>query len=330
VTDELARWVAERAPELRARAETEAVAVMRDALVAAALGDRPPREAAPASASSRERPATRQEGQLFWAYCVLPTGSPYPTGLSGVDPAAPVERIQAGGLAALVSRVPRADFGEEPLRENLNDLAWLERAARAHEGVLDQSLSCATIVPLRLCTLYETEDSVREMLTRERDSFALALDFLAGREEWGVKVLIDPDLLAHEARAASGEAAALEQDMETREGGGAYMLRRRLERHVRELSGALAAQVAERVHTRLEDWALDAVERPPQNRDLSKHEGEMVLNAAYLVAAERVGELRELVRTLEAEHSMFGARIELTGPWPPYNFVPGGGTETIA
>lgn len=330
MSDEVARWVAERAPELRARAEAEAVAVMRDALVAAALGDRSARKTAPASASSRERSTTTQEGELFWAYCVLSTGDPHPTGVPGVGGAAPVEQLGTGGLSALVSRVPRSEFGEGPLRENLNDLAWLERAARAHELVLDQALASATIVPLRLCTLYETEDSVREMLTREQDSLALALDFLAGREEWGVKVLIDPELLAEEARAASGDAAALEQDMETRGDGGAYMLRRRLERHVRELSGALAAQVAERVHTRLENWALDAVERQPQNRDLSKHEGEMVLNAAYLVTAERVGELRELVSTLEAEHSMFGARIELTGPWPPYNFVPGGGTETIA
>jgi hypothetical protein len=56
----------------------------------------------------------------------------------------------------------------------------------------------------------------------------------------------------------------------------------------------------------------------------------MALNAAYLVEAKRVDGLRELVGILEADHSRVGARIELTGPWPPYNFVPHDGAEALA
>jgi hypothetical protein len=271
-------------------------------------------------------------GELLWAYCVLAAGDPAPLGAVGVGGDAAVERIEEAGLAALVSRVPVAEFGAQPLRENLNDLAWLERTARAHELVLDQALSLATIVPLRLCTLYESEDSGRQMLTRECDAFAHALEYLTGREEWGAKLLIDPDLLSREARAGSDEAAALEQD-EQAHGGGAgasYMLRRRVERQVREAAGRLAADLASVVHARLEDATLHAVTRPPQNRDLSRHEGEMILNAAYLVEADAVPELRALASSLEAEHAAFGARLELTGPWPPYNFVPGGDTATVA
>jgi hypothetical protein len=32
-----------------------------------------------------------------------------------------------------------------------------------------------------------------------------------------------------------------------------------------------------------------------------------------------------LAGDLERDHAHLGARLELTGPWPPYNFVPGGG-----
>ena len=63
---------------------------------------------------------------------------------------------------------------------------------------------------------------------------------------------------------------------------------------------------------------------PPQNRELSGHEGEMLLNAAYLVEAQRVADLRERAAELAERHAAVGARIELTGPWPPYNFVPDG------
>src|SRR5205085_11453064 len=103
--------------------------------------------------------------------------------------------------------------------------------------------------------------------------------------------------------------------------GGAYMLRRRLERELREAADSLGAEVAAQVHARLQDWAIDATTRPPQNRELSGHQGSMLLNAAYLVERDRVAELRRLVAELEARYRELGVRIELTGPWPPYNFV---------
>jgi Gas vesicle synthesis protein GvpL/GvpF len=330
VSSDVDRWAAERAVELRARAEAEAVAVLRDALVAASLRERP-RGRSEESAPAPSPQAQAELGRLLWVYCVTRAAEAELVGVPGVDDAGRVERIEAAGLAALVSSVPRAEFAEGPLRNNLNDLAWLERVARAHESVLEQALSESTaIVPLRLCTLYAGEDGVREMLAGERDAFAAALDHLAGRQEWGVKVTVDPELVTEAARARHQGAKAMEEETAAQGAGGAYMLQRRFDRDVRQLAHSLASELAESVHGRLETEALEAVTRPPQNRDLSGHEGEMVLNAAYLVEMDRIDELRELVAALEQEHGALGARIELTGPWPPYNFVPGGGTAGIA
>ena len=331
MADDLASWARERAPKLLARAEAEAVAALRDALIDAALAKRgggvstrPPQRPAQTTPPARDAPA----GDGLWAYCVLRAGEPVPAG-NGVS-AGPLERIEAGDLAALVSRVPLNEFGAGPLRENLNDLAWLERVARAHEAVLDRALAQSTIVPLRLCTIYESEQSVREMLEREHDALAQALDALTGRQEWGVKLIVDEDRLAEEARSRSAEAAALEDELGARTGGGAYMLRRRLERHVREAVDALGAELAEQVHAELRASTSDAVVLPPQNPELSGHEGRMLLNGAYLVEAERVDGVRRLVSELEERHGALGTRIELTGPWPPYNFVSGGGTAALA
>jgi Gas vesicle synthesis protein GvpL/GvpF len=334
VAEDLASWAQKRAPALLARAEAEAVAALRDALIDAALGQRggavstrPPR---PRPAGEAPSAGDSISGDALWAYCVLRAGDPLPANAGGVDAGGPLERVEAGDLAAIVSRVPLAEFGAEPLRENLNDLAWLERVARAHEAVLDAALGQSTVVPLRLCTIYESEESVREMLEREHDSLVQALEALAGRQEWGVKLIVDEGRLAEEARSRSAEAAALEDELGARTGGGAYMLRRRLERHVREAVDSLGAELAEQVHGQLQDLTTDAVVLPPQNPELSGHEGKMLLNGAYLVDAERVDGLRELVAELEERHQALGARIELTGPWPPYNFLPGGGTAALA
>ena len=176
-------------------------------------------------------------------------------------------------------------------------------------------------MPLRLCTIYEGYEGVTGMLTTERESFEEALDRLDGCQEWGVKVLVDRPALEAGVRVVSAEVSALEKEVEASSGGGAYMMGRRVEREVGALAERKLAEVANDIHGRLADWAEDGVLSAPQNRDLSGHEGEMVMNAAYLLEAEKVARFRELIEELEERYGKLGIWLELTGPWPPYNFV---------
>ena len=253
----------------------------------------------------------------LWAYCVARAAEPLPARLPGVDPDHALERIEHGPLAALVSRVALAEYGAAALQRNLNDFRWLERVARAHEAVLEGALADATIVPLRLCTIFDDEDGVRAMLDGSGAELSAGLDALAGREEWTVKLLVDREALDGAARAQAPEG---EVDAAAGSGAG-YMLRRRRDREVRELAGRLAAGLAEEAHVHIRAAAADSVVGRPQNPELSGHEGEMLLNAAYLVERERVDRLRELVAELQERHRELGARLELSGPLPPYNFV---------
>jgi hypothetical protein len=47
----------------------------------------------------------------------------------------------------------------------------------------------------------------------------------------------------------------------------------------------------------------------------------MLMNAAYLVPAGGA-RLRQAVDELAARYGERGVTFEVTGPWPPYNFVP--------
>jgi hypothetical protein len=327
---DLHEWAAERAPELIARAEAEAVAILRDALVAAAM----PRQREPKPQRDPEpkpaRPSEPVAGDLVWVYCVVPADVRPPRGVSGVDPRFPVERVAAAGLAAFVSRVPIAEFGADALRQNLNELDWLERVARAHEAVLDKVMPETVLVPLRLCTLYEDAQGVQRMLEKERTVLLKALESVAGRQEWALKLLIDPERLLAHAREQSSEAASMSAEVEDATEGGAYMLGRRLERHLREAADGIAQELVAEVRDQLESSGLEFVTRPPQNRDLSQHEGEMLMNVACLVDETGLERLRDLATSLGDEHEAIGARVELTGPWPPYNFVLDGDAATLA
>ena len=314
MSDDLANWAATRADELIARAEAAAVAELKAALLAAVSARQtapPPAPRAPRESVSAPR---ARDGTLVWAYFVTRASEWEPVRIHGLD-GQPVERIERAGLAAAVSPVPADEYGEERLHESLNDLTWLERAARAHEVVLERAGEQTTIVPLRLCTIFNDDAAVAHMLETNAASFVEALERLAGRQEWSVKLLVDRERL--EAAGAAGDDPV--GDVAS---GTAYLLGRRAERERRAAAEQLGRELAENVHARLQDWAIDAVVNPPQSRELSGHIGEMLLNGAYLVEAARAGELRALASELEDRHQAVGARIEVTGPLPPFNFVP--------
>jgi hypothetical protein len=244
-------------------------------------------------------------------------GTDLPADLAGVDPEHPAALIEAGGLAAIASRVSLAEFGEEQLHENLNDVEWLEGKARAHEEVLDAALSRMTVVPMRLCTIYRSRQQVQELLSREGDLFRDALERLAGKTEWGVKLIAEPDAL----RRAAISAGQSSPDPAAASEGTAYMDRKRREAQARVREDEIAEEWARGIHGQLAEAASEALLNPVQRPEVSGYDGEMLLNGVYLVDDDQVDQFRRLVDRLADEYRDRGALVELTGPWPPYNFV---------
>jgi hypothetical protein len=250
----------------------------------------------------------------WYLYGVVGAGAPEPL---GVEPA--VELVTEGRLAGVTSRVPLDEFDETALAERLGDAVWLEENIRRHEQVLERVLASATVLPCRFCTVFRTEADVRLFLSERQDQLAAALAEVSGRVELGVKAFVDP------ARFEAGGAQENEQIRELTaqaagtQGGRAYLESRRLERLVADERARFGQEAASQLHRRLLDAAERGVLLDLQRPELSGHGEEMVLNGAYLVA-DRPGFERELA-TLAGELSERGLELELTGPWPPYNFV---------
>jgi hypothetical protein len=155
------------------------------------------------------------------------------------------------------------------------------------------------------------------MLGRERDLLVDALARLQGKTEWGVKVIAEPGAL--ERAAAQGGAGP--DDEATLSPGTAYMSEKRRQAQSREEGDRVAQEWAEAVHDRLAARASEALLNPLQNPEVSGHIGEMLLNGVYLVDDREAEDFRGVVDQLAREYLELGAAVELTGPWPPYNFV---------
>lgn len=272
-------------------------------------GDGRPRDAVPNLA---EPPAPGEVG--CYVYGVVRADAELDAE-TGVDGAHEVFLVRGESIAAVASLVPLSEFGEEALQRHLDDLSWLERRAREHERLLDRVREQATLVPMRLCTIYRDERSVREMLAREHAFLADALDRLDARAEWGVKIYMarEPAIAptADEAEEPAGGGGS----------GAGYLMERQRQTRRREHADAVIQERCERAHRELADVAVEAKVNPVQPSELSDRTEPMAFNGVYLLDDTAAEELASVVVRLREELAGDGLELELTGPWPPYNFV---------
>ena len=244
----------------------------------------------------------------LYVYGVVPKGTPPDVfANSGAD----IELVEAGELAAIAGRVPLAEYGEDALEANVKNPDWLEQKVNAHNAVLAAGVGVTTVLPFRFGAIYRDEEHVRRMLS-ERTELGDALARLDGAVELGVKALLDPEVV----RARLAHERGLDPEVGS---GRAYMLWKQLERELDEEVQSFAASCADETHARLAATAEEARVNPAQHPSIVG--GEMLLNGAYLVRSEREAAFRDALRELQGRYADDGVTYELTGPWPPYNFV---------
>ena len=248
----------------------------------------------------------------------------------GIDSAFPVYALPYQAIQAIVSRASLQEFGQKALEANLNDMEWLETKVYAHQSVLETTLASHTLIPLRFCTIYKSESRVQEILARHYDDFVDALARLEGKQEWGVKVYCDGETLAQRVGESSDRARELKAEMDEKSSGAAYFLKKKLEETVAEEVERVGDEYAQRSHDRLSSHAEETVVNPLQSKEITGRKEAMILNGAYLVAEERLTAFRAELESLEEESGDLGFSYEMTGPWPPYNFVSTGFEEGVA
>jgi hypothetical protein len=222
-----------------------------------------------------------------------------------------VRLVRDDSLAAIVAPVDLAEFGD--LTERLNDRAWLERKALDHETVLSRLTGDGPVVPLRFGAIYHRLEDVSRLLEERRDEFASDLERVRGCVELGVKGFVDRSVLEDALARERTEAPATAP-------GRAYLERRQVQREVADEAATILTEAARSAHARLLERSVAGTVSRPHSRELSGRAEEMFLNAAYLVSAVDES-LRDEVAELGRAYAPLAVTFEVTGPWPPYNFV---------
>jgi hypothetical protein len=266
----------------------------------------------------------RDGSNAFYVYCVGARAqlSPLMEGIlpEAIEGGATLELVAAADLAAITSRVPLNDYDEQPLKARLDDAAWTAIRAMRHERVMEYFASRSTVIPLRFGAIYLTGERIEEMLAERAEELRRIIERLSGREEWGVNVYRDRRVLMEAITILSRRLRELSEQAEAASPGQAYLLKKKIDSMKSDEARIETRRVVEEIEQKLSS-ASDSAARLRVLKDEAGEHGEVAAKMAFLVERSRFDEFRARAESLAAEHAASGFRLELTGPWPAYNFA---------
>ena len=240
------------------------------------------------------------------AYGIVRSGAEFDLPDTGIGGAG-VALLDAGPVAGIFSILPAVAYGAEAWAEHAEDAAWLARVATDHQRVLGAVVRDTDVLPLRLPAMYRDELHLHRMLEAEAPLFGAVLESLRDHLEWSVHLFFvgDPE-------PAEGERPTSGRDY----------LRRRTEAIThRQLARVKREQLVRDAYASLADLSRQSVANPPQDSALSGRPEPMLLNSAHLVCRRHEQLFFAAVEEVAARLARAGITVEVSGPWPPYNFV---------
>ncbi|MEA2750918.1 MAG: hypothetical protein QOI41_5061 [Myxococcales bacterium] len=233
----------------------------------------------------------------------------------GLEAAGAPRTIDVGdGYHVVVSDVPLSLYSAEAIEAKLHDLEWVGAAASAHETVVESAGASGTVVPMKLFTIFSSDDRAADHVRKMKKSLDKVVAKISGCEEWGLRILFD------EAGAAKAKEKLAAKRPKAPVSGTSFLLRKKATEETRRRLTSEAKHEVDDLFVRLEKTAKRAVRRPPPNRALA---GQVLLDAVFLVPEKRTKQFKTTVATHAKELADQGYHVTLSGPWPAYSFIGG-------
>ena len=214
-------------------------------------------------------------------------------GIQGVN-GAPVLSYPSGEFAVVVSEYDRTLNGEK-----LEEKTVLE-----HARVVSVCFRSGTVLPFRFGTIFETDDALRQAVRANRRAFGVSVNKLRGKAEMHLKVLIRDGSLRDLAADLPLPATV----------GGDYLTKLRVkaskERERQTKARALSVQVHKLFNPLEEEISCKRVDSDG-----------MLIDIAHLIDSKSVEKYQN--RYSSAAKQLKNCELLISGPWPPYHFLPG-------
>src|SRR5215469_2914353 len=211
-------------------------------------------------------------------------------GIQGVN-GAPVLGYPSGEFAVIVSEYEKGGVLDE-------------KSVLEHARVVSVCFRQGTVLPFRFGTVFETDDALRQAVRTNRRAFGQSVEKLRGKSEMHLKLVVRDGSLR----------AALERIELPDTVGGEYLAKLRekasKERERQTKARALSVQVHKLFNPLEEEISCKKV----------ASDG-MLIDIAHLIDSKSVEKYQN--RYNMAAKQLKNCELVISGPWPPYHFMPG-------
>jgi len=211
-------------------------------------------------------------------------------GIQGVD-GAPVLGYPSGEFVVIVSEYEKvADLDEKSVLE--------------HARVVSVCFRQGTVLPFRFGTVFETDDALRQAVRANRRAFCQSVERLRGKAEMHLKLVVRDGSL----REAMTDT--LLPDSVGREYLAQLRIKASRDRERQTKARALSVQVHKLFNPLEEEVSCKKVDS----------EG-MLIDIAHLIDSKSIEKYQNRYST--AAKQLKNCELAISGPWPPYHFLPG-------
>jgi len=211
-------------------------------------------------------------------------------GIQGVN-SAPVLSYPSGEFTVVVSEYDRA-------LDKLEDKAVLE-----HARVVSVCFRSGTVLPFRFGTLFDSDEALRQAVRTNRRAFGQSVARLRGKSEMHLKLMVRDGSLRNALDVVLPDTV-----------GGEYLIKLRekasKDRERQTKARALSVQVHKMFNPLEEEISCKRV-----NTD------GMMIDIAHLIESKSVERYQNRYST--AAKQLKNCQLAISGPWPPYHFLPG-------
>jgi hypothetical protein len=262
----------------------------------------------------------RSSGEGIYLFCfarshVLPVLE-----LRGLDERYPVRQWRFNDIMAVLSKISLSEFCGPSADSRMQDLSWVGPHARRHENVLEQVMRHSPVFPARFGTIFSSLETLLSLLKTHHGTISQFLDWVADKEEWAVKGLVDQER-AKQGFLSKSFANEAERLASLSPGARYLEKKRTIGTADNELVHWLKG-VCKEIWNDLYRHASSFYERKVLSREATGMNMDMVMNWAFLVARGSAADFKAWVDRAAGDYERQGLTLVLSGPWPPYSFCP--------
>ena len=214
----------------------------------------------------------------------------------------PIEEMRGIGGAQIFG-YPSGDFAVI-VSEYVANGQLTQQAVLEHARVVSTCFDKTTVLPFRFGTVFDSDEALRRAVRGNRKQFLASVDRLRGKAEMHLKLVIKdgwvreamseialPTTAGREYLTCLREKASRQRERQTKA--------RALSVQVQKLFHPLQAEVSCR----------------------KNESGGMLIDIAHLIEHKSIEKYQN--RFTSAATQMKGCEMVISGPWPPYHFMPG-------